>query len=1386
MKSIRKISRRLGLMGVFLSVGLAGTAWAQLPSLSVRLSDGVASESGANPAVFYVSRTGSAEAPLDVRYSVGGTASNGVDYAPLSGRVVIPAGVSNVTVIVEPIDDLVPEPAETIILTLKTESAYSSAYPTSASATLLDDDNRAPAVQFVVPTNSARFIGPTNLVLQVRASDPDGWIRGVNFYNGNTLIGRAGYADYPASNSAPGGEALYSLVWSNVVGGQFLLRASASDNFNLTATSAPVAIVVESDPGIAVVKLVGTDVYASEPGLDRGAVTIYRTGNTSQAVTVFYHLGGTAVNGADYVALPGSLTLPAGIGSAMLTVQPLDDTGVEPVETVTITLAPDPAYFVADPRTALVYVRDNETNLPPVVALTAPENNAAFDEPVSLSVAATASDSDGNVVRVSFYSNGSLLGTDTNAPYAVSWANMPAGTYLLTARATDNMGAVAQSPPVTVTVTRMPQIRLSVTDAYAAEPGSDTATVLILRQANTNGELTVNYTVAGSATAGGDYEALSGQVTFYAGMTAIPVVIRPINDAIQELTENVVLNLASNPAYVVGVPRSAVVYLRDDEPNTPPSVEWIAPSNGASFTDPTSIYLSAQAQDLEGIVTRVSFYVNGSLLATDTNAPYTALWANMMQGEYVLTARATDNLGATAESAPVRVTVNRKPSVRLVVPDAYASEPGSDTAVVQIVRSYNTNLDLEVTYTLSGTASNGVDYAALPGRVVIPAGRTSVNISVEPRDDEISELTETVILTLAAQSAYGLAEPRTAYLSIRDNETNQPPTVALTGPAAGAELIDPTNLYLTAEAADADGTIVRVEFWANNLLVGSDTNTPFSVRWTGMASGVYQLFARATDNLGLTRSSTPVAVTVIWRPVVKLLATDTHGSEAGNDPAAFTVSRTENTNQGVVVRYAISGTASNGIDYAALPESVTLPAGVSSVTIPVQPLDDGNIAEPSVETLTLTLLPDAAYRMGVTTPATIYIYNLMPTNISPSVALVAPADNSAFTVPSTVTLRAEAADPDGTLARVEFLINGSVLGSVTSAPYTRTWSISAAGAFLLTARATDNRGAVSVSAPVRVQATFLTPPVATRHLPTGYVPGVKLLVPIGIAQQNGALDPYRVVERPPVDWVVSGVSSGGVYLPAEGCILFGPFTNASKVLTYELTPPPSATGTQLFSGVVSNARTNLPIQGLTALGPIPPHPADMAPADFVMTLDEAAAWTYAWMHFALPEIYTIGYAARAGYLWSRGEYYAVCTQYPTPQPPLVWVTQASDIPLPPSNAYTYTNFGIASSALPTNYQAGQPFPVNITVSPISTASVFVVEERLPSGWIASAISDQGVFSAARATIRWGLFMDGEPVTVSYVVWPPTNATTVGYFSGTVSFDGYNQTVSGVRRTTRIP
>lgn len=186
-------------------------------------------------------------------------------------------------------------------------------------------------------------------------------------------------------------------------------------------------------------------------------------------------------------------------------------------------------------------------NIPPSVTLTQPAGGTVYTAPATVPLAATASDIDGSIARVEFYSDGTnRLATLTQAPFVANWANAQAGTYVIHAVATDNEGASVTTPPVTVIV------------------------------------------------------------------------------------------------------------------NALPTVQVTSPRAGTSFVEPATILVEATAVDADGAISRVDFYAGTTLLGSDDTSPFSWTWNDVAAGTYALTAQAIDNHGATNTSTAVSITVTRQ------------------------------------------------------------------------------------------------------------------------------------------------------------------------------------------------------------------------------------------------------------------------------------------------------------------------------------------------------------------------------------------------------------------------------------------------------------------------------------------------------------------------------------------------------------------------------------------------------------------------------------------------------------------------------------------------------------------------------------------------------
>jgi hypothetical protein len=116
-------------------------------------------------------------------------------------------------------------------------------------------------------------------------------------------------------------------------------------------------------------------------------------------------------------------------------------------------------------------------------------------------------------------------------------------------------------------------------------------------------------------------------------------------------------------------------------------------------------------------------------------------------------------------------------------------------------------------------------------------------------------------IAVTAHASTGLASTHVDHFSVAAS-TNQPPSVSLTQPSAGASFTAPATITLSATAADPENQLSHVQFYSGSTLLATDTTAPYSFTWSGVAAGTYTIKAVAADAGGLTKSSATITITV--------------------------------------------------------------------------------------------------------------------------------------------------------------------------------------------------------------------------------------------------------------------------------------------------------------------------------------------------------------------------------------------------------------------------------------------------------------------------------------------------------------------------------------------
>lgn len=888
-------------------------------------------------------------------------------------------------------------PAGTYSLTATATDALGGTTTTAARSITVVGTGAPPTVALSAPANAAIYVNPASLTVTATATSAETnvTIAKVEFYANGTLIG--------TDTASP-----YTIAWTSPPAGTYILTAKATDSLGIEATSAARTVTINATNTPPTVTL-------SAPPANAHYVL---------PVTVALSAAASAVEVNDSITKVDFLANGAVVGT--VTTSPYNFSWVNPAAgTYSLTAVATDAQG-GTTTSAARSITVASTHTPPTVTLSAPANAAVYVNPVSIMVSAAAVSGDTNVTltKVDFYANGNLIGTDTTSPYSIAWASPAPGTYSITAVVTDSLNTTTTSAARTITVN-----------------GTNTPPAVTMTAPAANAKYALPATIPLSATATSpEANDTIAKVRFFANSTLVgTVTTSPYNFSWVNPPAGTYALTATATDALGGTTTTPARSITVVGTGAPPTVALSAPANAAVYVNPASITVTAAATSAETNVTiaKVEFYANGALIGTDTASPYSIAWPSPAAGTYTLTAKATDSLGIEATSAARTVTINATntpPTVTMTAPAA------------------NSRYLLPANVTLSATATAPETNDTVAKVEFFANGSLVGTVTTSPYNFTwINPPAGTYSLTAIATDALG-GSTTTSARSITVTSTHTAPTVSLSAPANAAIYVNPTSITVSATAAivDTNVPIMKVDFYANGALIGTDTASPYSIAWASPAPGTYSLTAVVTDAQNTTTTSAARTITV----------------NATNTPP--TVSLTA---------------PANGAKYVT-PVNITLSATASAVEANdsianVEFRANGNLVGTVVTSpynFTWTNVPGGTYTLtaiatdgqgGVTTSASRSI-TVTSTNVPPTVSITAPANNASYVAPATINITTNPNDSDGTIAKVELYSNATLIATLTSSPFTYSYTNVAPGTYALTAIATDNQGATAASSAVNV------------------------------------------------------------------------------------------------------------------------------------------------------------------------------------------------------------------------------------------------------------------------------------------------------------------------------
>ncbi|MBB6368615.1 outer membrane autotransporter protein [Xanthomonas sacchari] len=315
------------------------------PSASIAVSPASVAEDGSANLVYTVTLSQASPSALSIGFNVGGTATSGTDYAAVNSPLVIAAGQTSGTITIDPTPDTTVEPDETVVISLNAGSGYTVGSPSSATGTILNDDQPALSINDV--SQNEGNAGNTAFTFTVSLSQPAG-SGGVSFdiatANGTATAG----TDYIASsvNGLTIAAGSSSATFTVQVVGDTLNEPDETFFVNVTNVSGATVAdgqgqgTIVNDDAAPALSVGDVSVTEGNSGTTTATFPVSLSAASGQTVTVNYATAdGSANAGSDYVARSGTLTFSPGTTVQNVAVTINGDTTVEPDETFTLNLS---------------------------------------------------------------------------------------------------------------------------------------------------------------------------------------------------------------------------------------------------------------------------------------------------------------------------------------------------------------------------------------------------------------------------------------------------------------------------------------------------------------------------------------------------------------------------------------------------------------------------------------------------------------------------------------------------------------------------------------------------------------------------------------------------------------------------------------------------------------------------------------------------------------------------------------------------------------------------------------------------------------------------------------------------------------------------------------
>ena len=1049
-----------------------GTITDDDPKFSINSPSVTEGDSGSANLVFTVTLSAAGATQHTVGYAqTGGTATSGTDYTAVTANTLtFAAGTTTQTITVSVTGDTTDESNETVVITLSNASSGTAIATAIGTGTIRDDD---PNFSINSPSVVEGDSGSVNLVFTVTLSAASMSQYTVDYaQTGGTATSGTDYTAVASNTLTFAANTTTRTVTVSVTGDTVdegnetvVITLSNPSSGTVISTATGTGTITDDDPKFSINSPTVAEGDSSTTNLTF-TVTLSAAG-ASQHTVGYAQTGGTATSGTDYTAVTaGVLTFAAGTMSRTITVSVTGDTVDEGNETVVLTLSNASSGTVIATATGTGTITDDDPkfsiNSPSVVEGDSSSVNLVFT--VTLSAASTSpltvdyartggtatSGTDYTAVSSStltFAANStsetitvSVTGDtvdEGNETVVLTLSNATAGTGISTATGT---GTIMDDDP-----------KFSINSPTVTEGDSSSVNLVftVTLNAPSTSQLTVDYASSdgstNGATAGTDYTAVSGTLTFSPGTTSRTIAVSVTGDTANEANETVVITLsdATSGAGIATATGTGTI-TDNDTPNFSINSPSVAEGNSGSANLVFTVTLSPAS------ATQVTVnYADAGTGTATSGTDYTALSASNTLTFTAGTTTQTITVSVTGDTSheadeTVVITLsgastgtnistatgtgtitNDDSGLAIDSPSVTEGDSGSANLVFTVTLDPASASQVTVNYARTGgTATSGTDFTALAASTTLTfsAGETSKTITVSVTGDTINEADETVIVTLSGASGADI-DTASGTGTITDDDTpmfsiNSPSVVE--GDSGSADLeftvtLSPASYqattvdYATATAGTATAGTDFTAITATTLtFAAGDTSKTFMVSVTGdttdegASETVVVALSDATGNAEIGTSSGTGTITDDDPKFSIGNASATEG-DTGSVNMTFTVTLSGAGNSQYTVDYVSSdGTATAGADYTAVSGTLTFAAGTTSRTLTVSVT--GDTANEANETVIITLSNASAGTAIATASGTGTITDNDTPNFSINSPSVAEGDSSTTNLVFTVTL----------------------------------------------------------------------------------------------------------------------------------------------------------------------------------------------------------------------------------------------------------------------------------------------------------------------------------------------------------------------------------------------